>query len=241
MLLPWSEVEKRIRKLIHEDKYLSPKGKEAYAKYKEEQAQKALEKAQEKPENGRTDKEAGTEKTLTADDIQNLVLIKREYFAGYRATVYDFECDIRGEHDSLEFTLEDHDDGEAFTIHTEKDDIWERMPEPELRRLEGILCREAVYFKYYKKIAVAESLESLKETEFEIMEERSPYFYDVSERIWNAFSQKENELSVPEQETSGHDANPPASQRGEKTDRSGAANFHIPDDNPGAEIGRAHV
>ncbi len=269
VLLPWSEVEKRIRKLIHEDKYLSPKGKEAYAKYKGEQAQKALEKTQvnmeamrdidrheaeafsrsggsddfpdthyvavhERPENGRADKEAGTEKTLTADDIQNLVLIKREYFAGYRATVYDFECDIRGEHDSLEFTLEDHDDGEAFTIHTEKDDIWERMPEPELRRLEGILCREAVYFKYYKKIAVAESLESLKETEFEIMEERSPYFYDVSERIWNAFSQKENELSVPEQETSGHDANPPASQRGEKTDRSGAANFHIPDDNPGA-------
>ena len=33
VLLPWSEVEKRIRKLIHEDKYLSLKGKEAYAKY----------------------------------------------------------------------------------------------------------------------------------------------------------------------------------------------------------------
>ena len=45
VLLPWKAVEKRIRKLIQEDKYLSPKGKEAYAEYKEEQAQKELEKA----------------------------------------------------------------------------------------------------------------------------------------------------------------------------------------------------
>ena len=50
VLLPWKAVEKRIRKLIQEDKYLSPKGKEAYAEYKEEQAQKELEKAQAKIE-----------------------------------------------------------------------------------------------------------------------------------------------------------------------------------------------
>ena len=46
VLLSWKVVEKRIRKLVEEDKYLSPAGKEAYAKYKEEEAQKALEKAQ---------------------------------------------------------------------------------------------------------------------------------------------------------------------------------------------------
>ena len=45
VLLSWKAVEKRIRKLIREDKYLSPKGKEAYAEYKEEQAKKALERA----------------------------------------------------------------------------------------------------------------------------------------------------------------------------------------------------
>jgi len=50
VMLPWKAVEKRIRKLIQEDKYLSPKGKEAYAEYKEEQAQKELEKAQAKIE-----------------------------------------------------------------------------------------------------------------------------------------------------------------------------------------------
>ena len=50
ILLPWKAVEKRIRKLIEEDKYLSPSGKEFYAKYKEEQAQKALEQEQAKIE-----------------------------------------------------------------------------------------------------------------------------------------------------------------------------------------------
>ena len=147
----------------------------------------------------------GTEKPLTADDIQNLVLTNREYFAGSRTTVYDFECDIRGEHDTLQYTLEYHDDGEGFTIHTEKDDIWERMPEPELERLEGILSREAVYFKYHEKIAGAESLEALKELEYEIMEDESPYFSAVSERVWNDFTRKEEMLSGKTQETSGHD------------------------------------
>mgnify|MGYP000490045348 FL=1 len=46
VLLSWKVVKKRIRKLVAEDKYLSPAGKEAYARYKEEEAQKALEKAQ---------------------------------------------------------------------------------------------------------------------------------------------------------------------------------------------------
>ena len=145
------------------------------------------------------------EKPLTADDIQNLVLNSREYFAASRTTVYDFECDIRGEHDSLQYTLEYHDDGEGFTIHTEKDDIWERMSEPELERLEGILSKEAVYFKYHEKIAGTESLEDLKEIEYEIMEDESPDFPAVSERVWKDFSQKERDLSVTEQETSGHD------------------------------------
>ncbi len=50
ILLSWKVVEKRIRKLIQEDKYLSLEGKEAYAEYKEKQAQKALEQAQEQIE-----------------------------------------------------------------------------------------------------------------------------------------------------------------------------------------------
>ena len=50
VLLSWKVVEKRIRKLVNEDKYLSPAGKEAYVKYREEEDRKALEKAQAKIE-----------------------------------------------------------------------------------------------------------------------------------------------------------------------------------------------
>ena len=352
VLLNWNVVEKRIRELVQADKYLSPEGKEAYAQYKQEQAEKAMQKEQAKLEGGVTnqelDRETGTvaegeptapetgkadidqlnerlsemsavvkicgaldrkdvvgwnEKTqavtiadderalegkevydflfaeaadyvmmqtisgetekalemdgllkdagqyaahyegepaieqteeppLTADDVQNLVLIDREYIRGTRTTVYDFECDIRGEHDKLQYTLGYHDDGEGFTIHTEKDDIWERMPEPELARLEGILVREALYFKYHDKIAGAKSLEDMEEIRFSIMEEESPYFSAVSQRIWGEYEQKNEELSNPMQESEviaepepQNEAEAPKEQP--QIDKSGAVNFHI--------------
>ena len=352
VLLNWNVVEKRIRELVQADKYLSPEGKEAYAQYKQEQAEKAMQKEQAKLERGVTnqelDRETETisegeakapetekadieqlnerlsemsavvkicgaldrkdvvgwneetqavtiadderalegkevydflfaeaadyvmmqtisgetekalemdgllkdarqyasryegepaieqeeEQSLTADDVQNLVLIDREYIRGTRTTVYDFECDIRGEHDKLQYTLEYHDDGEGFTIHTEKDDIWERMPEPELARLEGILGREALYFKYHDKIAGAKSLEDMEEIRFSIMEEESPYFSAVSQRVWGEYEQKNEELSNPMQESEviaepepQNEAEAPKEQP--QIDKSGAVNFHI--------------
>ena len=352
VLLNWNVVDKRIRELVQADKYLSPEGKEAYAQYKQEQAEKAMQKEQAKLERGVTnqelDRETGTvaegepkapetekadieqlnerlsemsavvkicgaldrkdvvgwneetqavtitddertiegkevydflfeeaadyvmmqtisgetekalemdgllkdarqyaaryegepaieqteEPPLTADDVQNIVLIDREYIRGTRTTVYDFECDIRGEHDKLQYTLEYHDDGEGYTIHTEKDDIWERMPEPELARLEGILGREALYFKYHDKIAGAKSLEDMEEIRFSIMEEESPYFSAVSQRIWGEYEQKNEELSNPMQESEviaepepQNEAEAPKEQP--PIDKSGAVNFRI--------------
>ena len=64
VLLNWNVVEKRIRELVQADKYLSPEGKEAYAQYKQEQAEKAMQKEQAKLERGVTnqelDRETGT-------------------------------------------------------------------------------------------------------------------------------------------------------------------------------------
>lgn len=45
-------MEKRISELVKADKYLSPKGKEAYAQYKKEQAEEAMRREQEKLEHG---------------------------------------------------------------------------------------------------------------------------------------------------------------------------------------------
>ena len=50
VLLKWNVVEKRISELVKADKYLTPKGKEAYAQYKKEQAEEAMRREQEKLE-----------------------------------------------------------------------------------------------------------------------------------------------------------------------------------------------
>ncbi len=52
VLLKWNVVEKRIRELVNADKYLTPKGKEAFAQYKTEQAEEAMRREQEKLEHG---------------------------------------------------------------------------------------------------------------------------------------------------------------------------------------------
>ena len=52
VLLKWNVVEKRIRELVSADKYLTPKGKEAFAQYKKEQAEEAMRREQEKLEHG---------------------------------------------------------------------------------------------------------------------------------------------------------------------------------------------
>ncbi|MEH2944857.1 DUF3849 domain-containing protein [Lachnospiraceae bacterium KK002] len=52
VLLTWNVVEKRIRELVNADKYLTPKGKEAFAQYKKEQAEEAMRREQEKLEHG---------------------------------------------------------------------------------------------------------------------------------------------------------------------------------------------
>lgn len=73
VLLSWKVVEKRIRKLIEEDKYLSPAGKEAYVAYREEQARIALEQEQEKLEH--------ETKVACKDAIERKIA---EKFDGYR-------------------------------------------------------------------------------------------------------------------------------------------------------------
>ncbi len=54
VLLNWNVVEKRIRELVQADRYLSPEGKEAYAKYKQEQAEEAMRREVKKLEQGKS-------------------------------------------------------------------------------------------------------------------------------------------------------------------------------------------
>lgn len=52
ILLKWNVVEKRIRELVEKDQYLTPEGKEAYASYRQEQAEQAMLREQERLEHG---------------------------------------------------------------------------------------------------------------------------------------------------------------------------------------------
>ncbi|MDL2301015.1 DUF3849 domain-containing protein [Lachnospiraceae bacterium OttesenSCG-928-D06] len=52
ILLKWNVVEKRISELVKADKYLGIDGKQAYAKYKKQQAEEAMRREQEKLEHG---------------------------------------------------------------------------------------------------------------------------------------------------------------------------------------------
>lgn len=52
VLLTWNVVEKRIRELVRSDRYLTAQGKEAYVQYKQEQAEQALKREQERLEHG---------------------------------------------------------------------------------------------------------------------------------------------------------------------------------------------
>ena len=74
VLLNWNVVEKRLRELIHEDKYLSPQGKENYKAYKEEQAEKARQRELSRLEHGQRLECKKDIDALIAEKFNGLVL-----------------------------------------------------------------------------------------------------------------------------------------------------------------------
>ncbi len=92
VLLSWNVVAKRIDKLVHEGRYLSPERKEAYIKYKEKEQQKALEKAQE--ELGQA---LDVENLVTEDeDIEPNEVVVSDSEISASATNYVISDDILG-------------------------------------------------------------------------------------------------------------------------------------------------
>ena len=93
------------------------------------------------------------QKTLTAEDVTDIRLESSSYSAVSREKEYHLSCKINGMPDTLVYTVSRHDDGEGFTIRSgqrEEDDIWKKMPQPELEKLEAVLAR-AVEFDYWSK------------------------------------------------------------------------------------------
>lgn len=138
---------------------------------------------------------------LLAEDITNIKGVDRQYNAGTRETTYTFECDVRGIHDILTYEVSQHDDGEYYTIHTENNDIWESMSEPELRKLEAVLSREATYFLWQQRIENAVTVNDLQEVRFGFMEtEHSSLSQAQRELIWDGIDAKQIEIERSTQE-----------------------------------------
>ena len=189
VLLKWNKVAERVRQLIRTDDYLSPEEMEKYEERQEAQRLADLEEAQQMLG------EQLEQDALTAEDITDLQLVDSEYMSGSRTTIHDFDCKVKGEANRLQYTLEYHDDGEGFTIHTEKDDTWNRMSTQELERLDVKLGQEVLYYHYHNKTVNADTLDELREIREEIMEEESSYFTAISQRVWTDYDKKEKELS----------------------------------------------
>ena len=177
--LKWPEVEKRIHVLIATGQYLDgpeqtvPDEKDTRTEgdiLRERLAERGivngqlvdLEKLDSDPfirqvvadaEATKETVSAQFQKTLTAEDVTDIRLESSSYSAVSREKEYHLSCKINGVPDTLVYTVSQHDDGEGFTIRSgqrEEDDIWKKMPQPELEKLEAVLAR-AVEFDYWSK------------------------------------------------------------------------------------------
>ena len=83
--------------------------------------------------------------TVTADDVEIIRYSTVRPKDSGHTREYEFLAEIKGERDELFYSITRHDgDEESFSIHTRNNDIYDRMIEPELRKLEERLYDEAL-------------------------------------------------------------------------------------------------
>lgn len=141
-------------------------------------------------------------KPLTAESVTDLKGKSHEYHAGDREAVYEFDCLVDGRPAVLTYTTGQrehfysplYDRGEiedVFSIHTDGEDIWDRMPQAELEKLERLLAGEAEAFSIEERIAEAGSIYDLKEIDYYMMDmERTAMTKVQRKRIWDGLDRK---------------------------------------------------
>lgn len=141
-------------------------------------------------------------KPLMAESVTDLKGKSHEYHAGARETVYEFDCLVDGRPAVLTYTTGQrehfysplYDRGEiedVFSIHTDGEDIWDRMPQLELEKLERFLAGEAEAFPIEERIEAAGSIHDLKEIDYYMMDmERTAMTEVQRKRIWDGLDRK---------------------------------------------------
>lgn len=135
---------------------------------------------------------------ITAEDITDITLAQAGYYwyAGYNE--FDFTCKIKGEDDVLHMREQRHDDGSGFVVHSEKDDIWQRMTRSEAYKLDDKLQEAIQYGSYHKKIVELTTLDDCKDMEFELMEDNNVYLNKVIRKLWSELAAKQEEIEGEE-------------------------------------------
>ncbi|MBQ7586580.1 MAG: DEAD/DEAH box helicase family protein, partial [Lachnospiraceae bacterium] len=170
------------------------------------------------------------EKELTAEEIRSIHYLSAEYSNFGHTANYELEADVRGEHQILNYEVTRHDgDEESFSIHTDENDIYDRLSEPELRKLEERLSDEVRVGHYELKIERTESAEELKNIYFEFMDDEA-FPARLKDRFWDIYNAKEAEY--PEMIEQSADTEQISDVP--ETDRREAENFRITDDRLGA-------
>ncbi len=178
-ILTWNVAAKRIQELVREDRFLSPKEKAAW---EEQQHDKAIAELSEE------------QKSLTLDDIQNIQYISAEYSNFGHSANYELEADIQGVRQMIHYEVTRHDgDEESFSIHTDENDIYERLSESDLRELEGRLSDEVRIGHYLQEIKETKNIEELKEVDYEYMEDGT-FPSRLATRFHEAYRAKEQEF-----------------------------------------------
>ena len=130
--------------------------------------------------------------------MKNIECIDSEYMPHSRMAEHTFSCEIVGEPMTLKLTVSQHEDGEGFTIHSEGKDVWDTMPESELRKLEPVLTSMAELHYWTSQVEKAETAEAVKEVTFGFMEtENLGLSQEQCQKFWEAVEQKEATLSPP--------------------------------------------
>ena len=80
---------------------------------------------------------------------------------------------------------------DVFSNHTDGEDIWEKMPQAELEKLERILAGEAEAFPIEERIEAAGSIPDLKEIDYDMMDMEQTAMTEVQrKRIWDGLDRK---------------------------------------------------
>ena len=111
-----------------------------------------------------------SKEVLKASDVVKIKWKDSRYYPGMRTAEHTLTCEIRGTAAQLTYEVSQHDDGEGFVIHSDGKDIWDIMPEPELRKLDPILARAVDYGHWRRDLDQAETVEAVRNVRYGLFE-----------------------------------------------------------------------